>query len=90
MGQHQNKYAKMVGLKNVMYFGIVCLLGFNLGITTNYWVHRNDEFNKGYMNCLVDIKQTSTIEFMGSDSAKLFIKVGDRYIHVPLKIQTSR
>lgn len=76
--------------KNILYFCIVCLLGFNLGITSNHWIHKDEEFNKGYLSCLCNLKKTSIVQFVNQDSIKLFIQVGEHQLVVPLKVITSR
>lgn len=77
-------------MKSFLYFCIVCLLGFNIGITSNRWIHKDDEFNKGYLSCLYNLKRTSIVQFVNQDSIKLFIQVGDHHMVVPLKVITAR
>jgi hypothetical protein len=70
--------------KNILYFFIVCSLGFQVGIHWEKYFNNSDGFVDGYVRCCYDIEH-GHIQIIDSRYAYV-IPRSDSIIKIPIKI----
>lgn len=70
--------------KNILYFCIVCQLGFQIGIHWEQYFNKPDGFVAGYVRCCYDIEQ-GYIQIINKNTAYVVPRT-DSIIRIPIKI----